>query len=198
MAAVSFCAVVLVCVVLMVSPCADATERVQLFRPLPFAGPHRGTVADSEKGTPIPGASVEVEWKRHDNPLPDGPGHHAIKALAKTDPKGLFNIEKQEARGGVFATNVTVTVIALGYIKRVLIIDPKGAPLPQQTIDWPFQDTSVHISPPEPLNVWLKPALPIIRNALQSEDPLIRQTAEEELGKLKHGEMKSKGGLEHR
>jgi hypothetical protein len=120
---------------------------------------------------------------RHDNPLPDGVGHKAIKALAKTDRSGVFHLEKQEARGGLFQTDVSIQVTAKGYIDRALIIDPKATPLPPQTIAWPFQETSVHVSPPEPLRVRLKPALPIILKALQSKDPLIKQVAEEELRK---------------
>jgi hypothetical protein len=183
MSVVSACAAAIVYAVLIIPPGAAASDLGQLFLPLPFAGPYHGTVTDSEAGHPIPDASVKVIWMRHDNPLPDGVGHKAIKALAKTDRNGVFHLEKQEARGGLFQTDVSIQVTAKGYIKRVLILDPKATPLPQQTIDWPFQDTSVHLSPPEPLNLKLKPALPVILEALHSKDPLIKQTAEEELRK---------------
>lgn len=179
------CLAIAVCIASVFPLPCEAADLGQLLRPLPFAGPYRGTVADSEKGTSIPGALIEVEWKRHDNPLPDGPGHHTVKMSAKTDSKGCFNIEKQETRGGLFATDVTIRVAAQGYIRRVIIIDPKGTPLPRQTVDWPFQDTSVSTSLPDPLDVVLKPAMPIILRALQSKDPLIRQTAEQELRQLK-------------
>ena len=183
MSILSACAAA-VCSVLLIPPWADALNLGQIFRPLPFAGPYYGAVVDAETGNPIPGASVEVTWMRHDNPLPDGSGHQALKASAETDRNGLFKVEKQETRGGLFQTDVSIKVTAKGYIDRALIIDPKATPLPQQTIDWPFQDTSVHPSPPEPLEVKLKPALPVILKALQSKDLLIKQTAAEELGKL--------------
>jgi len=188
MSAISARLVVLACVALMAPPYAGAADIGTILRPLPFAGPYSGTVVDFERDSPIPGATVEVEWMRHDNPLPDGPGHHTIKASAKTDRNGVFKIEKQETRGGLSATDVTIRVTAQGYITRVFIIDPNAlrSPLPQQTIDWPFQNTSVHVSPPVPLHVRLKPALPVILKALQSKDPLIKQTAEEELRRLKN------------
>jgi len=186
MSVVSAYAAAVIYAVLIISPGAAASDLGQLFLPLSFAGPYSGRVTDAEAGLPIPDASVEVTWRRHDNPLPDGVGHNAIKAAGKTDRNGVFHLEKQGTRGGLFQTDVSIQVTAQGYIKRVLILDPKGTPLPPQTIDWPFQDTSVHVSPPEPLNVRLKPALPVILKALQSKDPLIKQTAAEELRKLKN------------
>jgi hypothetical protein len=185
MSVVSACLSVIFFAVLIIPSGAAASDLGQLFFPLPFAGPYGGTVTYSEAGHPIPGAIVEVSWMRHDNPLPDGVGHNAIKASVQTDRNGVFKIERQETRGGLFQTDVSIKVTAKGYIKRVLILDPRGTPLPQQTIDWSFQDTSVHRSPPEPLKVKLKPALPVLLKALQSKDPLIQQIAEQELRKLK-------------
>jgi len=173
-----------------ISPiCAGASNLGQFFFPLSFPGPYSGTVVDSE-GNPIPGAIVEVQWMLHDNPLPDGVGHYPIKAAGETDKNGIFYIKKQESRGGLSQTDLSIKITAKGYIERVLIIYPKGnLVLPQQTIDWPFADTSIHKSPPEPFNVRLKPALPVILKAIQSKDPLIKWKAEQELRKLKNNQV---------
>lgn len=166
-------------------PSLAQADLMAMLRPLPFPGPYHGQVADADTGLPLANATIKIKWTRHDTPLPDGPRHRAITESARTDLQGSFNVPKLETRGGLFSTRVAISISAAGYITRVLVIDPNNAPLPQQTVDWPFRDTSVHISPPEPLDVKLKPALPVILKALQSKEPFVRKIAEEELLRLK-------------
>ncbi|MEW6265896.1 MAG: carboxypeptidase-like regulatory domain-containing protein [Thermodesulfobacteriota bacterium] len=152
---------------------------------LPFPGPFEGIVLDATTGQSIPGANVTANWWCHNNPLPDGPGHFTLSLSAKTGQDGRFKIKKQTNRGGLFGSSFSLTATAKGYINSVWVVDPKGTPLPRSTVNYPLVDTSLHTSLPGTLLIKLKPAEPVLRQAIKSDDPLISKIAEEELRKLK-------------
>ncbi len=151
---------------------------------LPFTGPWRGRVVDATTGQPIPGVTIAAEWWCHDNPLPDGPGHYTIRAAANSDIDGQFTLTPPVRRGGWFGTHFALVVRAREYIDAVFIVDPNNTPLPPSTATWPFVDTTIHTSLPATMTIELQPAKPVLLKALESSDPLIRQTAEEELQEL--------------
>jgi hypothetical protein len=153
--------------------------------PTPYAGPYKGTVINAATEAPIPEAVIEAIWWCHDNPLPDGPGHYQIITKSRSDESGRFQIKTSSRRGGWFGTDFHLRVIAGGYIESVQIFDTRNNPLPKETRDWPFVDTSIFQYPPSNLTVRMKPAKPILLEALESKNPLIRETAADELKKLK-------------
>ena len=149
-------------------------------RALPFAGPYAGLVLDATTGNPIPGATVEAEWWCHDNPIPDTGGSYFVRASATTDTKGVYALEKQSRSGGWFGSDFSIHVTANGYIKRALVVDPRGNPLPDSTKNYRFVDTTTHVSLPAVLNIKLTPALPVLVKALQSDKAEDRLLAAEQ------------------
>jgi len=152
--------------------------------PLPFEGHYEGMVLDRSSEKPISGATIEAAWWCHDCPDPHF-GNYWVRASATTDVKGRFRIEKPKRRAGWFSTDFSLSITSKGYIKRVFILDPKGIPLPQDTREYPFIDTTTHVSLPAILNIRLNPSESVLLKALQSDNRDYRIQAAEELGKLR-------------
>ena len=153
--------------------------------PLPFEGPYRGAVLGAGDRSPVQGAEVEAAWLIHDNPLPDGPGHHHFRRIVRTDAKGRFEIEKPFHRRGFFGTEFVLSVRAPGYIEKVFILDPRNTPLPSSTAAYPFTETAVKTSFPETMDVVLNPAKPVLLMVLSSgTEPWLRSEAAAGLGNL--------------
>jgi hypothetical protein len=151
---------------------------------LDFSGPRKGRVVDATTGGPIQGAVVRAVWIRHDNPYPDGWGHHTIFVRAVTDKKGFFRLESPRRRRGFFGTDHSVSVAAKGYIDAVFIVDPSERPLPKDTREFPFIETSVRRRLPAEMTIRLKPAIPVLLTVFRSENALYRSIAKRELRKL--------------
>ena len=151
--------------------------------PLPFAGHYDGMVLDRSNGKTISGAEIEAAWWCHDYPDPHF-GNYWVRASANTDAKGRYRIEKPKRRAGWFSTDFSLSITAKGYIKRVFILDPKGIPLPQETREYPFIETTTYVSLPSLLNIRLNPSEPLLLKALQSDNRAYRIQAAEALGKM--------------
>lgn len=151
--------------------------------PLPFEGHYEGIVLDRSNENPISGAEIEAAWWCHDSPDPHF-GNYWVRVSATTDAKGRYRIEKPKRRAGWFSTDFSLSVTAKGYIKRVFILDPKGIPLPKDTKQYPFIETTTHVLLPAILNIQLNPSEPVLLKALQSDNRNYRIQAAEELGKL--------------
>jgi hypothetical protein len=154
-------------------------------RPLPFAGPYTGTVTDATTSQPIAHATVTAHWTCHDNPLPDGPGHNPVSATTATDRNGAFTLASPRRRGGWFGTDFHLAVAAPGYIDAICIVDPHGTPLPPSTVAWPFATTTTQASLPATLHLQLKPEGPVLQQALQSADPVVREIASKRLSGIR-------------
>ena len=151
--------------------------------PLPFAGHYDGMVLDRSNGKTISGAEIEAAWWCHDYPDPHF-GNYWVRTSANTDAKGRYRIEKPKRRAGWFSTDFSLSITAKGYIKRVFILDPKGIPLPQETREYPFIETTTYVSLPSILNIRLNPSEPLLLKALQSDNRAYRIQAAEALGKM--------------
>ncbi len=151
---------------------------------LPFPGPHEGRVTDSQTGKPISGAKVEAEWWCHDNPLPDGPGSFFVRSSTVTDDQGLFRLEKETRRGGLFGASFALKISADAYIPAVLMGDRSGNPLPPSTAGYPFRETASYVEFPTNLHIQLAPAAPVLLKAMKSGKPMYQKTAREKLTKL--------------
>jgi hypothetical protein len=93
---------------------------------VPLPGPFEGRVTDRQNGRPIAMAEVEAESWCHDNPLPDGPGSFHVRSNTKTNESGLFRLEKETRRGGLFGCSFALKINAEGYIPTNLLYEPKG------------------------------------------------------------------------
>jgi hypothetical protein len=153
----------------------------RLVFPLPFAGPHVGSIVDCNTQKPISQAFVETTWWCHDNPLPDSPGQFTVTVTALTDQDGNFILPKPRRRGGFFASQFSIHIQADSFVKTVLIVDPKKRELPQSTKQWPFVKTTLEKALPAPLVLCLEPELPVLIQALSTDDELIRTTAAQKL-----------------
>jgi len=153
----------------------------RLIFPLPFVGPHVGTVVDCVTGEPIAQALVTGSWWCHDNPFPDSPGQFTITVTAVTGDDGGFVLPKPRRRGGFFSSNFNLSAQAEGFVRTVVIFDPTGRDLPQSTKKWPFVKTRMEKALPEPLLLCLEPELPVLIKALHENDAFIRTTAATQL-----------------
>lgn len=151
---------------------------------LPFPGPYEGRVTDSETLEPISGARVDAEWWCHDNPLPDLPGSFSIRSSTFTDERGLFRLERETRRGGIFGSQFVLRISSEGYIPAHLVADASDIPLPPGTEAYPFIETSKYKEFPARLTVELTPAIPVLLKALKSGIPLHQRVAREKLTKL--------------
>jgi hypothetical protein len=151
---------------------------------VPLPGPFEGRVTDNQSGRPIAGAEVEAESWCHDNPLPDGPGSFHIRSNTKTNENGFFRLEKETRRGGLFGCSFALKISAESYIPTNLLYEPKGIPLPPETVAYPFINTSALKEFPAKLEIQLAPAMPVFLKALKSGNPLYQRMAREKLTKL--------------
>ncbi|MDY6989897.1 MAG: HEAT repeat domain-containing protein [Thermodesulfobacteriota bacterium] len=154
-----------------------------LIHPLPFGGPYSGTVLDASNGKPIKGATVQAAWWCYDFPYPHI-GEYWVYAVATTDEKGRYEIQKPRRRGGWFGGSFTLMSNAKGYIRSVFALEPSGRPLPASTKEYPFIDTRTDVSLPAKLDIRLNPARPVLLKALKSKKAQYRQTAADELGNI--------------
>jgi Ankyrin repeats (3 copies)/Ankyrin repeats (many copies) len=151
---------------------------------LPFPGPYQGLVTDSETGEPIEAATVKAEWWCHDNPLPDGPGSFFVRSSTLTDEKGLFRLEKETRRGGLFGSSFVLKIDAEGYIPARIFALRSGDSLPPSTKAYPFSRSIAYKEFPDELDIKLAPAAPVLLKAMKSGKPRYQQTARERLTKL--------------
>ena len=151
---------------------------------LPFPGPYQGKVTDADTGNPIIGAKVEAEWWCHDNLIPDGPGSFFVRSSTFTDEQGIFRIERQTHRGGIFGSTFALKIHTKGYIPANILAIPSGEPLPPSTKAYPFIQTTAYKMIPKNLDVKLKPAAPVFLKAMKNGEPLHRKIAREQLTKL--------------
>jgi hypothetical protein len=148
---------------------------------LHFEGPHNGTLRDASNGNPIAGATVVAAWWCYDFPYPHI-GEYWVYASATTDDKGHYEIKRPSRRSGWFGQSFTLRFNAKGYIEAVFALEPRGLPLPPSTKEYPFVDTTSHVSFPANLDILLKPARPALLKALTSDNPQYRWVAAEKLG----------------
>ena len=151
---------------------------------VPLPGPFEGRVTDNQSDRPISGAEVEAESWCHDNPLPDGPGSFFVRSNTKTDKNGFFRLEKETRRGGLFGCSFTLKINAERYVPTNLLYEPKGFPLPPETVAFPFINTYALKEFPAKLKIQLAPAIPVFLKAIKSGDPIYQRTAREKLTKL--------------
>ena len=151
---------------------------------VPLPDPFEGRVTDNQNGRPVAGAEVEAESWCHDNPLPDGPGSFFVRSNTKTDKSGFFRLEKETRRGGLFGCSFALKINAENYIPTNLLYEPKGFPLPPETVAFPFINTSAFKEFPAKLEIQLAPAIPVFLKAIKSGNPMYQRTAREKLTKL--------------
>ncbi len=152
------------------------------FPVLPYPGPFEGGVLDRDTGQPIPEARIMCHWSCADLPIPHAPGEFHIYADTVSDAAGTYRIDKTIRRGGFSGCSFSISCKAKGYIEIVEIGDPEGLELPPSTQAWPFVETRTRRTIPAPLDFVMKPALPVLLQALESENDFYRQVAAEELG----------------
>jgi hypothetical protein len=151
---------------------------------VPVPGPFEGQVIDNQSGSPIAGAEVEAESWCHDNPLPDGPGSFHVRSNTKTNESGFFRLAKETRRGGLFGCSFALKIKAKGYIPANILYEPKGIPLPPETVAYPFINTSALKEFPAKLEIRLAPAIPVFLKALKSSNGTYQNMAREELTRL--------------
>jgi len=151
---------------------------------VPLPDPFEGRVTDNQNGRPVAGAEVEAESWCHDNPLPDGPGSFFVRSNTKTDKSGFFRLKKETRRGGLFGCSFALKINAENYIPTNLLYEPKGFPLPPETVAFPFINTSAFKEFPAKLEIQLAPAIPVFLKAIKSGNPMYQRTAREKLTKL--------------
>jgi len=154
-----------------------------LIHPLPFDGPYRGMVVDASTGNPITDARVIASWLCRDFPYPHI-GEYSVSAHATTDEKGLYVIKKPRRRGGWFGGDFSFTVYAKGYIWAGFYLRPGSPSLTGDTKAYPFEDITSIPKFPAVLNIRLRPAKPILLEALKSEKARHRGAAARQLGEI--------------
>lgn len=154
-----------------------------LVHPLPFDGPYRGMVVDASTGNPITGVRVIASWSCRDFPYPHI-GEYSVSARATTNEKGLYVIKKPRRRGGWFGGNFSFTVYAKGYIWAGFYLRPGSPSLTGDTKAYPFEDITSIPKFPAVLNIRLRPAKPILLEALKSEKARHRGAAARQLGEI--------------
>lgn len=157
---------------------------------LPFPGPYKGRVTNSASGQAIVGAEVTAEWWCHDNPLPDGPGSFFIHNSTITDENGYFRIDKETQRGGLFGASFVLRFSKKGYIPTNLIAMSRDENLPPSTLEYPFIKTVPMRVYPDPLEIKLDPAGPVLLKAIKSGNPFYQKIAREKLIELLGGDFK--------
>ena len=154
-----------------------------LVHPLPFDGPYRGTVVDASNGNPINGAKVFARWSCWDFPYPHI-GEYSVYTQTTSNEKGHYEIKRPRRRGGWFGGDFSFDVHAKGYITAGFYLRPGSLPVPPDTKAYPFEDITSIPTFPAVLNVRLRPAKPILLEALKSDKALYRGVAAGKLGKI--------------
>ena len=140
-------------------------------------------VVDASTGNPITGVRVIASWLCRDFPYPHI-GEYSVSEHATTNEKGLYVIKKPRRRGGWFGGNFSFTVYAKGYIWAGFYLRPGSPSLTGDTKAYPFEDITSIPKFPAVLNIRLRPAKPILLEALKSEKARHRGAAARQLGEI--------------
>ncbi|MEA3435572.1 MAG: HEAT repeat domain-containing protein [Thermodesulfobacteriota bacterium] len=154
-----------------------------LVHPLPFDGPYRGTVVDASTGNPIANAKLIAYWSCRDFPYPHI-GEYSVYTQTTSNEKGHYEIKKPRRRGGWFGGDFSFTVYAKGYIRAEFFLRPGSPSITGDTKTHPFYVATSVPTFPAVFNVRLKPAKPILLEALKSEKARHRGGAARQLGKI--------------